>query len=204
MNYLFICSLQADMKKIEKTDILFRAALKVFAEYGYKKSTVEEIARELGMTKGNLYLYVKDKEDLYHKTISHALLQWQGKVAEAVARETDVRTQFTVLVLKALEYLRQNRHLRMVLSRDPDIFSLFSPDDPFGAINENSIHMIRSILERGMAEGAFRPVDLSVAPCALFAIYKMYVIRSYIGVDGASSRKMYEETLRLITEGLFA
>jgi AcrR family transcriptional regulator len=40
------------------------AALEVFAERGYHAATVEEIAERAGMTKGAVYYWVRDKEDL--------------------------------------------------------------------------------------------------------------------------------------------
>jgi AcrR family transcriptional regulator len=40
------------------------AALEVFAERGYQAATVEEIAERAGMTKGAVYYWFRDKEDL--------------------------------------------------------------------------------------------------------------------------------------------
>src|SRR3954470_16001878 len=40
------------------------AALEVFAERGYQTATVEEIAERAGMTKGAVYYWFRDKEDL--------------------------------------------------------------------------------------------------------------------------------------------
>ena len=51
------------MRKKEKQEAIYEAALRVFARYGFRKTTVEDIARELGMTKGNLYLYARDKRE---------------------------------------------------------------------------------------------------------------------------------------------
>ncbi len=191
------------MKKKEKTEAIFRAALKVFAEYGYRKATVEDIARELGMTKGNLYLYVKDKEDLYHKTVAHALTAWQRRVADAISREEDPRDRFLVMCTKAIEYLWQDLDLQKVLARDPEIFPMFPGKDPYAVINRNSVNMIKSILVKGAEEGLFHATDLSVIPQVIFSIYKMFIIRSYIAADRKSVKKMFSETLKLMTEGLF-
>ena len=65
------------MKPRENIETIYKVALSVFAEFGYQKATMEDIAGKLDMTKGNLYLYVKNKKDLYHKTVTHALLGWQ-------------------------------------------------------------------------------------------------------------------------------
>ena len=41
------------------------AAKKVFFENGFKSTTMESIAREAGISKGTIYLYFKNKEELY-------------------------------------------------------------------------------------------------------------------------------------------
>jgi AcrR family transcriptional regulator len=191
------------VRKKEKLEIIYSAALKVFAEYGFKKATVEDIASELGVTKGNLYLYAKDKKDLYQKSVEYALLRWQVLVRDAIARESDVRKQFMVMGEKALEYLSMDNDLRRVLVRDPDIFPLFPSNDPYARINRNSVVMIRSILKRGMDEGVFRSVNLDALPEALFSIYKMLVIRAYIVQEGAPMRKLFDELLGAITLGIY-
>ncbi len=191
------------MRKKEKAETIYRAALKVFAEYGFKKATVEEIARELDMTKGNLYLYAEDKQDLYRKCVEYALLCWQGHVREAVERETDVRQRFLVMCREAVKYLSVDGDFRRVLMRDPDIFPMFPESDPYRQINRNSMTMIKTILQTGMREGKFREVNLATVPQIIFSIYKMIIIQTYINAGGRSMQKMFEETLDLLTRGLF-
>jgi AcrR family transcriptional regulator len=45
------------------------AALEVFAEKGFAAARLDEIARRAGVSKGTLYLYFKDKEDLFTAVI---------------------------------------------------------------------------------------------------------------------------------------
>jgi len=59
------------MKRASREGKIFDAALKLFAQYGYKKTTLEDVAGECGMTPGNIYFYVKNKKDLYEKTVSN-------------------------------------------------------------------------------------------------------------------------------------
>jgi len=192
------------MKPKEDIATIYEAALGVFAEYGFKKATLEDIAAELGMTKGNLYRYARSKQDLYRHTVRHALQRWQGRVREAIAAETDVVRQFHVMCRKAVAYLSQDDALRRLLVRDPDIFPMFPVDDPYWDINANSVAMIRAILERGIAEKRFREVDLGTVPEVVFSVYKMFIIRMYIKSQDRAQEQMFTQTVELITRGLFA
>lgn len=192
------------MKPKEDIAAIHEAALGVFAEYGFKKATLDDIAAELGMTKGNLYRYARNKQDLYRNTVRHALLRWQGRVREAIEAETDVVVQFHVMCRKAVAYLSQDDALRRLLVRDPDIFPMFAADDPYGDINANSVAMIRAILQRGIAEQRFREVDLESVPEVIFSVYKMFIIRMYIKSPDRAQERMFTQTVELITRGLFA
>jgi AcrR family transcriptional regulator len=191
------------MKKKENIARIYRAALSSFAEFGFKKATLEDIGERLGMTKGNLYLYARDKRALYHDAVAHALREWQAKVLDAVRREEDPRGQFQVMALKAMEYLAQDDDLRRILARDPGIFPMFTDNDPFLEINGNSVAIITDILKKGMKAGVFRKVNLSALPRVLFMIYKMFIIGSYISPEGGLRLQMFRETLELITRGIF-
>ncbi|HZU51032.1 MAG TPA: TetR/AcrR family transcriptional regulator [Sphingomicrobium sp.] len=49
------------------------AALEVFAENGFAAARVDEIARRAGVSKGTLYLYFNDKEDLFRAVVRDAI-----------------------------------------------------------------------------------------------------------------------------------
>jgi AcrR family transcriptional regulator len=192
------------MKPRENIETIYQTALEVFAQFGFPKTTMEDIADRLSMTKGNLYLYAKNKQDLYHKTAAYALLKWQARVAEAVVKEFDVKKKFLTMCFKAAEYLAGDTHLKSLLIRDPEIFPMFPAKDPFDEINRNSVEMIKSILRQGMTEGVFRQFDIERISEAIFMIYKMFIIRMYIKTDDRMFHEMFEDTVDLCTRGLFA
>ena len=191
------------MKPREDIATIYEAALGVFADFGFKKATLDDIAAELGMTKGNLYRYAINKKDLYRNTVRYAMLRWQGRVREAIEQETVATQQFHVMCRKAVAYLSEDDALRRLLVRDPDIFPMFPANDPYADINANSVAMIRSILERGIAEDRFRSVDLETVPEIIFSVYKMFIIRMYIKSRDRAQEAMFTQTVALITQGLF-
>lgn len=191
------------MRQKENIETIYAAALKVFAQYGYKKTTVADIAATVNMTKGNLYLYAKNKKDLYRQTVSWALQKWQLRVAAAIEQEPDAKRRFEVMCFKAVEYLSKDKDFRRVLIHDPDIFPMFPETDPFEEINRNSVRMIRNILEQGIAEKQFREMNIDHASEAIFLIYKMFIIRTYIKNQNDLMRQVFAETVALFTRGLY-
>ena len=191
------------MRKKEDPQRIYAAALDRFSRFGFKKTTMEDIAQALNMTKGNLYRYAAGKQALYHDMISWALKRWQSRVAQAVERAQGPRKKFTVMCRKAVDYLSEDRELHRVLVNDPSIFPMFPDTDPFEAINSDSVAMIQKILDEGIQKGDFRNVDTPQVSQVIFLIYKVFIIQAYIRGKAPHIQTMLAETVTLMTQGLF-
>lgn len=191
---------------IKKKDLneIYDAALEVFAEYGYKKATLADIAQRLGMTGAGLYRYFKNKKELYEQSVGHALRQWQSYARDGIPVDADVRTQFKMMCLKAVEYLSINDTFRRLLVRDPDIFPVFPKNDPYEKINNDSLELIRSILRKGMEAKEFRDTDLEMTTQLLWLIYKTFIVQIYVKNHGEKMREGWNIFIDLITIGLFS
>ena len=190
------------MDKDLKQNHILDAALKQFARFGYQKTTMEDIAAELGMTKGNLYFYISGKRDLYEKTVSCALQQWRETVAAAVAEVDDVVEKFSVMARLSFEYLVDHEDLRAVLIKDPSIFSLTPREDRFYEINFGAMQLIKNILGQGIHEGRFHKVDVDHTAELFFSIYIMFLIKRYVKSEGVSASRMYEEAMKIVLRGI--
>ncbi len=75
------------------------AAKRVFSEKGYSKSTMEDIAREAELSPGTLYLYFKNKDELY-ASLSLRILQYLNIRLEDVKREKDAEPRKKIAAIK--------------------------------------------------------------------------------------------------------
>jgi len=57
----------------ERLDELMSAATRVFATMGYRRAQMADVARELGVSPGTLYLYAESKEALFDLVVRHGL-----------------------------------------------------------------------------------------------------------------------------------
>ena len=98
-----------------KKDCILRAAGKAFTRLGFKKASVDEIAREAGVAKGTVYLACESKEDLFYQTVHREVRAW---VAE-ISRLIDPRVPADQLLFSAAQagvaYLDQRPLVRELL-----------------------------------------------------------------------------------------
>ena len=95
-----------------------KVALELFAEQGYEKTSLREIAERLGVTKAALYYHFKSKEDIVHSFTDDyfaeldALLDWAKDKPRGDGTRREVLDRYVSIVLGGSEvfrFLEQNR-----------------------------------------------------------------------------------------------
>jgi AcrR family transcriptional regulator len=190
------------MRNKQDETVILDAALRVFSRYGYKKTTLEDIAGELNMTNTAMYAYAASKRDLYEKTVRYVMKRWQGSVQQAVAEKTTAQEKMAVLCESALYYLAKDVEFCALLRSDPGIFPMFPTVDPYEEINRDSVRMIERILEFGRETGEFRAVDAPAVGEVLFSIYKNFIIHTYINSEEDYTSRYLPITMELILNGI--
>jgi|SRR5215469_4912536 len=72
-------------------------ALQLFAEQGYEKTSLREIAERLGVTKAALYYYFKSKEDIVRSLVEDYVAEIDGLIAWAKAQPRSAETKAEII-----------------------------------------------------------------------------------------------------------
>jgi len=75
-------------------------------KYGIKSVSMDDIARELGMSKKTLYLHVKDKRELVYLTFQHHLTEDQNYCNEMMASTSNAIQQFLNLAKHIVDHFK--------------------------------------------------------------------------------------------------
>jgi AcrR family transcriptional regulator len=190
------------MRKRIDDETILQSALRCFSTYGYKKTTLEDIAGELNLGNSSVYAYTTSKRALYEDVVRYVMLRWQNKVKAAVEQKRTATEKFYVLCQTALLYLAEDKAFCALLKSDPTIFPMFPESDPYEEINGESIAMIGRILEEGQSNGEFRKLDSASASELIFSMYKGFIIRSYIENEERFIDNYMSHAIDLFTNGI--
>ena len=141
------------------------AALEVFVERGFAATKLADVARRAGVTKGTVYLYFDSKEALFKAVVRETLLPVieQGE-AVAQAFTGSARELFARL---ARDYWRLIGETR--LAGIPKLMMAEAANFPelarfyYEEVVRRGQRLMASVLERGIANGEFRPVHVPSA-----------------------------------------
>jgi AcrR family transcriptional regulator len=136
---------------------ILKSAAAAFRRRGYHGASVDEIASALEMTKGNLYYYFKNKEDILFACHDYSLDLLLTLMAEVQAEESSPEAKLRRLVLAFVHLILDELHAT-ALTLDPEALSppllkkIIAKRDQFD-------HGIRDIIQQGIDQGVFTPGD---------------------------------------------
>ncbi len=154
------------------------AALEVFAEKGFAAAKLDEIARRAGVSKGTLYLYFSDKQELFRAVIRDTISP-NIEAVRASLEQTDlpleeiVRT-FLPRFAALAEKLPIGAVAKMVIGESrnfPEIAKVWHD-----VVLSNAIGTIARIIERAQERGEVRPGDPRLHAFSLMGAMMMGVI----------------------------
>jgi AcrR family transcriptional regulator len=142
------------------------AALKVFAERGYRNTRLEDIGEAAGVTKGAIYHYFANKEELLLRAIEHRREEAFGRIEEVLRDKTaPVSTRLRLVVRRWFGSVPEERLAVVTLlvqgiaHEAPDAFRQWLAGGPTAAAK-----LIASLVREGQARGEFRAdADADVA-----------------------------------------
>jgi AcrR family transcriptional regulator len=168
-------------RKQDRPAEILDAALKVFAQKGFAAARMDDIAKEAGVTKGTIYLYFENKEAVFKSLVRESVGATIANVtAAAQTQEGSARLLLQMVLMRVTQLLVEGE--RVVL---PKIVISESSNFPWLAefyrfeIIERGLQLLLSLIERGIAQGEFRPLPaqhvarLCVAPVLLSAIWRV-------------------------------
>lgn len=89
-------------------EILARAA-ELFYAKGYHATTIEDVAREVGMLKGSLYYYIRSKEDLLHQLLMDVIVKGEQQVRPKLDSSAGAAERLEHAMGAHIDYIIQNQ-----------------------------------------------------------------------------------------------
>ena len=86
-------------KKPDKRETVFEAAADVFAQYGFRRTAMNDIAQAAGISRPALYLMFKNKEALFSGVVSFRLNQGVDQAISSLSGSGSIAERFTAAII---------------------------------------------------------------------------------------------------------
>ncbi|NES16171.1 MULTISPECIES: TetR/AcrR family transcriptional regulator [Micromonospora] len=146
---------------------ILRAALRLFAEYGFHGASIRDIAREVGINSATLYAHYPAKEHVLAELIRLGHEELRRRMVEAAGAAGDDPAEQLAALVRA-QVLVHTDYPLLALVANHELHAL-SPESaaPALALREEARQLLLAVLERGATAGAFDVADVPLTGIAI-------------------------------------
>lgn len=195
----------------EGRSAVLEAAAKAFMRDGYAATSIDDVADELGATKGRVYYYYRSKADLFfdvHRESMRQNLEGAGAIAKAggspIERVAAMVRAHALLMMTHLPYQRVSvlgveMHLAGSTTRKQR-----ATLREIIALRDEYEGLFVQVVEEGMAAGEIRPLDANLAVKALLGALNWITVwyQQRSGDTAASRARIADEMTAYLINGL--
>ena len=159
----------------ERPQQILDAALAVFADRGVAAARLDDIARLAGLSKGTIYLYFPNKEELFREVVRTSVIAYIARAEAVFETGRDPMESLVVWMEGYWNWLRSpgfpamHRLITSEFTSFPDLASFYTTE-----VIERAQRLVCGMLARGMDAGVFRRMDPLVGARMLSALFVMH------------------------------
>lgn len=157
--------------KNSKAELIVDVAQRLFAKYGFKKTTIDEIAHSAHIAKGSIYYYFGSKEDIFRAVLDKENRLWSQKVREVINRASTPQEKLRAYLVTRMKYLSKLTNFYSALREEYLEHYAFIENIRKRYFREE-IEIVKAILEEGVKKGIFKVEELGLMAFVIVAALK--------------------------------
>lgn len=154
-----------------KKEQIVEAARKLFTKYGYKKVSMDEIAKEAGVTKKTVYAYFKDKDELFKYFIFEEVDVMKKLVKEVEDRNLPFFDMVHQTIYEVLKHKKQENFL-LTITKEAEALKNPTVIEAVKILDTEVKKFIKDKLTYAIEHEYIKPYNVDVLT---FIIYKVYI-----------------------------
>jgi len=139
----------------DKYHQILNAAIKVFAEQGYHKATISQVAKAAGVADGTIYIYFKNKADILFNFFSYKTRRVFDRFKDEVETAQRAEDKLRNLIRRHLGEFQRDPNMAVVFQREA-LQARYIDEGYIKDITKMYLDIIEDIILQGQKEGSIR------------------------------------------------
>lgn len=155
---------------IDRRQLIVDAASKSFALFGYKATTMDQIARIANVGKGTIYTFFANKEELFKEIMSLLILEMKNMAEEAVDPEHRFFESLNRVMDRMLDF-REEHELAIKLSQEMRACSTGMANEGIQQIEKAIVGYIQVQVQSALDKGEIKHCNPELTAFVLMKLY---------------------------------
>ena len=177
---------------MDKKSMVISSARNLFTLYGYKKVSMDEIAKESNVTKKTIYTYFKDKKSIFKYFIDEELSNMKSIIEKIKKSDLSFTNKLSKSVYNVLVYRKNSKFFNNLLDdRDSKKFIKIYDDE--------IINYIEMMINEEIENKTIKNCD---AHLSAFILYKVYLSVMFDYDRKIDEKEVTDEVISILKDGL--
>jgi len=189
------------VKKEVRTHIV-RVARKIFTRYGFRKSTMEQIAAATQKGKSSIYYYFQSKEEIFRAVVEMEAEELKVQLDNTIQKDDSPINKLKTYILFRLHHLRTVKNFYAALNEEYLSHMDFILEIRRQFDMEEKL-VVKEILEEGMKHGTFQVVSSEIGAIAIATMMKGLELPLLLSDEHKADREeLLDDLIRVLFYGI--
>jgi len=162
----------------ERKKTILNAAMKLFSETDFHEVTVDEIAHKAGLSKGTLYLYFKNKEDLFFSIIEEKSNELFTRLENSIKYDMPFEKTLHNFIKAHLNFFKENKAYFKIIHSEKCRMTMddhYRMHDLGIKVFNQFLKHTENLVKTGKKENSIGNIDADIAARGLRGILNSFV-----------------------------
>lgn len=193
--------IKLDAKEIKRKEIA-KAAQELFTDYGYKAVSMDQIAQKANVAKGTLYLYFKDKEDLFLYLVDGFINEFDSYVVDIVNKKLSLVDEIHEVIYNLLMY-RKNQEFLYKIVKEANEFKTNISCKVIERLDNTISNYLEQRLNNAVEKGLLKPCNTALLTFLVIKVYTALAFEWEEKHEPLNEREIADSVGRFLKQGLF-
>lgn len=181
---------------------IIHVARKIFTRYGFKKTTMEEIAAASRKGKSSIYYYFQSKEDIFRAVVEKEANELKVQLDRTIQTDSTPLEKLKAYILFRLHHVRTLKNFYAALNEEYLTHMDFILEIR-RKFDSEELQSVQKILEQGMRDGSFQINSSKIGAIAIATMMKGLELPLLLSSEHKTDRgELLDDLIRVLFYGI--
>ncbi|MCH1625463.1 TetR/AcrR family transcriptional regulator [Ferdinandcohnia quinoae] len=156
---------------VDRRQLIIDAATKSFSLFGYKATTMDQVAKLANVGKGTIYTFFKNKDELFGDIVNTLIKDMKAVAEKAIKTDSSFHDNANRVLFELLEF-RKSHQLTIKLFQEERDIGTQAVVDVVQRVEQAIINYMKGIIQEAIDRGEIKECDPEITA---FVMLKLYV-----------------------------
>jgi len=189
------------LDKDEVKETIVNVARHIFSRFGFKKTTMDEIAMATRKGKSSIYYYFTSKEEIFQAVVEKEALILRKELVHGIHNASSPQQKLKAHVLIRMRSMEKLANYYSAI-KDDYLSHLGFIENIRKKYDQEEIQMMENILNEGVKDNIFEIEDTSLAAIAIVTALKGLEIPLFMNVEEKDVERRLDHLIQILFNGV--